>query len=97
MIDDRSAHDLVPYASLPFAQTHPDPLAVSPLARLQARHDRRVTNLRHEPMQLDTELARLVQRLDGTRDRAAVALGEALEGDPEAPLQRLAKLVLLLA
>jgi hypothetical protein len=64
---------------------------------LQARRDRRVTNLRHEPVQLDAELARLVQLLDGTRDRAAVALGEALEGDPEAALQRSAKLALLLA
>src|SRR6266498_3888774 len=41
----------------------------SPLARLQARRDTRVTNLRHEPVQLNPDIARLIQLLDGTRSR----------------------------
>ena len=44
----------------------------SPLARLQARRDSLVTNLWHEPVQLDADLARLIQILDGTRDRPEI-------------------------
>lgn len=41
----------------------------SPLARLQAQRELRVTNLRHEPVQLNSDVARLIQLLDGTRTR----------------------------
>jgi methyltransferase-like protein/SAM-dependent methyltransferase len=47
--------------------------AASPVARLQAAHSARVTNLRHERVRLD-ELDRfLLQQLDGENDRAALA------------------------
>jgi methyltransferase-like protein/SAM-dependent methyltransferase len=46
--------------------------AASPVARLQAAHSMRVTNLRHERVRLD-ELDRfLLQQLDGENDRAAL-------------------------
>lgn len=46
--------------------------AASPVARLQASHSTRVTNLRHERVRLD-ELDRfLLQHLDGGNDRAAL-------------------------
>ena len=46
--------------------------AASPVARLQAAHSTRVTNLRHERVKLD-ELDRfLLQQLDGKNDRAAL-------------------------
>lgn len=49
------------------------PLA-SALARLQASEGHRVTNLLHESMEIDDDLARrLLTLLDGTRDRAALA------------------------
>ena len=52
-----------------FATTATERPVASPLARLQARNDMRVTNLRHEPVQIDADLARLIQLLDGTRSR----------------------------
>ena len=57
-----------PYAAAPF-----DPPLASPLARLQAKRALRVTNLRHEPVDLNADLARLMQILDGTRSRAEIA------------------------
>jgi methyltransferase-like protein len=62
------------------------PLA-SPLARLQARESRWVTNLRHATIQLEGELVRhLLMLLDGTRDRAALLrdLAAAAAADPAA-------------
>jgi methyltransferase-like protein len=47
------------------------PLA-SPLARLQAERGRPLTNLRHEPVQLDEANRQVLRLLDGTRDRAAL-------------------------
>jgi methyltransferase-like protein len=47
------------------------PLA-SAFARLQAASGNSVTNLRHEPVVLDSAGAALLQLLDGTRDRAAL-------------------------
>jgi methyltransferase-like protein len=38
----------------------------SPLARWQAKRDLTVTNLRHEPVKLNADVARLIQLLDGT-------------------------------
>jgi methyltransferase-like protein/SAM-dependent methyltransferase len=80
----------------PFSGSPGDRPAASPLARLQARRDARVTNLRHEPVQLDGDLARLIQWLDGTRNREEIAQvsfdwtianvaakGEKIPGDPE--------------
>jgi K+/H+ antiporter YhaU regulatory subunit KhtT len=64
-----------------------------------------VTNLCHDSVKLDDELARtLVALLDGTRDRAQLmqVLGEQLDGDQpraatlEAHLQHLARLALLM-
>jgi methyltransferase-like protein/trans-aconitate methyltransferase len=52
-----------------FAAVPGDRPVASPLARLQAQRDTRVTNLRHEPVRIDTDLARLIQLLDGTRGR----------------------------
>ncbi|TMH59524.1 MAG: methyltransferase domain-containing protein [Betaproteobacteria bacterium] len=52
-----------------FSTAPRDRPVASPLARLQARNDMRVTNLRHEPVQIDADLARLIQLLDGTRSR----------------------------
>ncbi len=40
----------------------------SPLARLQAEHGLRVTNLRHEPVTLSDLARRMLRLLDGTRD-----------------------------
>jgi methyltransferase-like protein len=46
---------------------------VSPLARLQARGGKRVTNLRHENLSLEGDLDRhLLQLLDGSHDRPAL-------------------------
>ena len=52
----------------------------SALARWQLRDEPgRVTNLRHESIQVDGELGRaLILLLDGTRDRAALASEPAL-------------------
>jgi len=44
---------------------------VSPLARLQARGGKRVTNFRHENLSIEGGLERhLLQLLDGSRDRS---------------------------
>jgi len=75
------------------------------LARLQSERGITVTNLCHDSVKLDDELARtLVRLLDGTRDRAQLmqVLGEQLDGDQpraaalEAHLQNLARLALLM-
>lgn len=42
----------------------------SPVARLQAQHDHRITNLRHERLSVDTMSAILLNWLDGTHDQA---------------------------
>src|SRR5207244_11264195 len=55
-----------------FSTAPRDRPVASPLARLQARNDMRVTNLRHEPVQIDADLARLIQLLDGTRSREEI-------------------------
>jgi hypothetical protein len=69
----------------------------SPLARYQAASTDRVTNLRQELLKLDDLDRRLVQHLDGSRDRAA--LGEILGGGQveslESRLGRLARFSLL--
>jgi len=44
----------------------------SPLARLQAQRQLHVTNLRHEPVRIDSDLARLMQLVDGTRTRPQI-------------------------
>ena len=44
----------------------------NPLARLQAEKGPKVTNLRHEPVNLDEFNRQLLQHLDGKRDRAAL-------------------------
>ena len=80
----------------------------APLARLQAGAGHPVvTNLRHRSVRLDDEVGRaLLQRLDGTRDRAALAAelralaggdAAALEDELERALARLAQLSLLAA
>ncbi len=79
-----------------FSAAPGDRPVASPLARLQARRDTRVTNLRHEPVQIDTDLARLLQLLDGSRSREeieriaiewatanAAATGTPIPGEPE--------------
>ncbi len=99
-------------APLPIAgETGERPLA-SPLARLQARTEPRVTNLRHRLIDLD-EFDRLVLvQLDGTRDRAALSevlreavdaqnltpeqVREALAGQLEEALYRLQRSALLM-
>jgi hypothetical protein len=59
------------------------PLA-SPVARLQARDEVRVANLRHATVPVEDDLRRLLVLLDGTRDRAAL-----LEELPELDAERL--------
>ena len=49
----------------------------SPLARLQVEQDRPLTNLRHEPVQLDEANRQLLRLLDGTRDRDALVAAMA--------------------
>jgi SAM-dependent methyltransferase len=75
---------------LAYLWTHPpnftaaagDRPVASPLARLQAAHDARATNLRHQTVALDDFRRAVLCRLDGTCDRAALGreLGGALEG-----------------
>jgi hypothetical protein len=62
----------------------PRPVA-SPVARIQAAGDHRVTNLRHEVANLAPLEARLLRLLDGTRDRAAL-LDALLQGVREGEL-----------
>jgi hypothetical protein len=45
---------------------------VSPLARLQAGGGRLVTNLRHQPVELNPLARRVVHRLDGSHDRRSL-------------------------
>jgi methyltransferase-like protein len=67
----------------------------SPLARLQVRSGARVTNLRHETVNLEPDLEHLLPLLDGTRsseeiERAAMDRARtdtATEGQPRPPLQ----------
>ena len=49
----------------------------SPVARFQAQTGTRVTNLRHERVNLDGVSCHLLRHLDGSRDRAALL--DALE------------------
>jgi methyltransferase-like protein len=44
----------------------------SPLVRLQVARGRQLTNLRHEPVQLDEANRQVLRLLDGTRDRDAM-------------------------
>lgn len=81
-------------------QLHPHPLVslagekptVSAFSRWQAAHGVRVTNLRHETMQLRDQTAlRLLTLLDGNRTRAqiAAAMGDALpSSDAAARMQQ---------
>jgi len=57
-----------PMTTMPSAR----PIA-SPLARLQADRGSAITNLRHEPVEIDAFGLRLLSLLDGTRDRDALA------------------------
>ena len=60
-----------------------DPLPqTTALVRLQAREGALVTNLRHEPVELDDRARLLVSLVDGTRDRAQLLelLADAAEG-----------------
>jgi 2-polyprenyl-3-methyl-5-hydroxy-6-metoxy-1,4-benzoquinol methylase len=72
------------YAGSVDLYTHPPPLAVaagerpqaSAVVRWQIAHDRRLTNLRHEPLRIDDRQALdLLSRLDGTRTRSELAGG----------------------
>ena len=72
------------------------PLA-SPVARQQARDQKRVANLRHATVPVEDDLRRLLLLLDGTRDRAAL-LAELPDVDAsrlEASLQLFARSSLL--
>jgi hypothetical protein len=53
----------------PFVSLASDRPSASPLARHQARSGALVTNLRHDPVQLDLPARQLLQLLDGTHDR----------------------------
>jgi methyltransferase-like protein len=65
-----------------FAAAAADRPVASPLARLQATHAARATNLRHQTIALDDFHRAVLCRLDGTCDRAALErdLGGAVEG-----------------
>jgi SAM-dependent methyltransferase len=76
------------------------PEAPAPARRQAARGEDRVVNLRHETVSLEDEDARaLVARLDGTRDRAALAreLGGVTAEAVDDALVRLVRLSLLCA
>jgi SAM-dependent methyltransferase len=84
---------------LPATTAGERPLA-SPLARIQARDQPEVANLRHATVPLDDELnRRLLTLLDGTRDRAALAAELRIDDHDrlEAGLRRLARSSLLVA
>jgi hypothetical protein len=95
------------YANAPALTRDPGERPVaSELARLQNEHGATVTNLCHEPVKLDTDIARsLLALLDGTRDRTQLmnALGERLDDGPdraqslELHLRNLARLALLVS
>jgi hypothetical protein len=55
-----------------------------------------VTNLRGEPVQLEPDLVRLIQLLDGSRDRAEIERSDVSGDSLESSLRQLAKLALLL-
>ena len=68
----------------------------SALARLQARENPWVTTLCHGRVRLEDEVGRrLVELLDGTRDRAALERELGVMGGLEQSLERLARLPLL--
>jgi methyltransferase-like protein/SAM-dependent methyltransferase len=56
----------------PFRLTPSERPVASPWARRQAEHDARVTNLRHERVELDPLNQYLIRHLDGTRDTEAL-------------------------
>jgi len=95
------------YANAPALTLDPGERPVaSELARLQNEEGMTVTNLCHEPVKLDTDLARsLLALLDGTRDRAQLIneLGERLGDAPdraqslEQNLRNLGRLALLVS
>lgn len=62
----------------PFGNATDDYPTARPLARLQAQHERVVTNLLHERVKLDETQQAIVRLLDGTHDRAALC--EAIPG-----------------
>jgi SAM-dependent methyltransferase len=69
-----------------------------PVARFQAKAGaRRVCNLRHRTVALDDDGRRLVQLLDGTRDRAALARELGPDGGLDERLESLARNSLLVA
>jgi methyltransferase-like protein len=81
------------YPPQPHTAAGERPLA-SPLARLQAREQVDVANLRHATVPLDDELdRRLLTLLDGTRDRAALLA----ELGPEVDAERLEATLALFA
>src|SRR5207244_896502 len=73
------------------------PLA-SPLARMQLREENVAVNLNHTLVQIPDETAlRLMQLLDGTRDRSALAAELGMtEEDVNQCLQQIAGMALLL-
>lgn len=73
--------DLVSLHAGPIAvgTSHTPRPRVSALARLQARENELVTNLRHQPVELDDDLRALVALLDGTRDRDALGDDRGLD------------------
>lgn len=74
-------HTVVP----PHATVAPPRPAASPVARWQSRRGPTVTNLWHQPVRLESPGDRaLLDRLDGTRDLAALAREAAVRG-PDAP------------
>jgi SAM-dependent methyltransferase len=64
----------------PFAITAGERPMASPLARLQAATTHRVTNLRHRIMELNLFELALLKKLDGTRDRATLAVELIADG-----------------
>jgi methyltransferase-like protein len=64
--------------------------AATSLARLQAEGTGPITNLRHEPIKIDSDSRRVIQLLDGTRDRSDIrkelaSLFDRGEWRPRAP------------
>lgn len=91
-------------AAAPFTSKVSGKPTASPLARYQAGQGPRVTNLRHEHIQLGESQLALLRLLDGTRDRAALRAGvaTAMQGSPSADtleklLRELAQAALLVA
>lgn len=87
LLFDLAVRHLVDLSGRPadFAATVPERPHLSALARLQAEAGEAVTNRQHRPVLLDDPLARrLLRRLDGDHDRAA--LEAALAGDGGEPV-----------